>query len=447
MEVPASLSRGSPGPRSGTGLRRPRVRVSRRDARPYRARCRRDRQRDRRARARGVGRPQAADVRGRRARTLLRPPRPRGNAATALRRASLGARRRERGGRRQLAGAGRAAVLRRDAHRAAQRHAPAAVQDRGAADPRRQRRAARRLRVGRRRRLPARRAGTQPRATHAGHRRDDPDRSVPPDHPRSGAAARRPGRPRHRQDSGRAPPRVVRPLFTPRPAAARARRRPEPHVHGVRLARPSDAGRGKRRATGSGRARGRAGGLGRRPPARPAVERRPEARRGDRPCGRDGIDSASRGARRAARGRVHPGPRAGRGRVARGGPRRARADVRRTRAVSHERVAPVLRGLRDAARRPGLAGLRRDRAGPSGEGVPHAMARPRLADGLAGTPRPGAAHDPDAACERRRRRPRQRRAARAPALAHRLRLERGRRAVASTRRTRSSPSHRGSSAT
>ena len=66
--------------------------------------------------------------------------------------------------------------------------------------------------------------------------------------------ARRAGRPRHRQDGGRPPPRVLAPLHAPRAAAARARRRAEPDLHGLRLARPADARRGGGRAAGRHRA-------------------------------------------------------------------------------------------------------------------------------------------------------------------------------------------------
>ena len=100
------------------------------------------------------------------------------------------------------------------------------------------------------RRLPARGARARPRRAHARHRRDDPGRPVPPDHARPRRRARDPGRPRHRQDRGRAAPRVVARLHARRAAAAprRARRRPEPHLHGVRLARAAGARRGRGRA-------------------------------------------------------------------------------------------------------------------------------------------------------------------------------------------------------
>ena len=53
-------------------------------------------------------------------------------------------------------------------------------------------------------------------AAHARHRRDDPGRPVPADHPRPRAAARRPGRAGHREDRGRAPSRLVPALRAPR---------------------------------------------------------------------------------------------------------------------------------------------------------------------------------------------------------------------------------------
>ena len=63
----------------------------------------------------------------------------------------------------------------------------------------------------------------------------------------AGAAARHPGRPRDRQDGGRAPPGVVPPVRAPRHAATHPRRGPESEVHGLRLARPAGARRGRRR--------------------------------------------------------------------------------------------------------------------------------------------------------------------------------------------------------
>ena len=97
-----------------------------------RARGRRHRQRGRRARARGVGGSAAADVRGRRAGPLLRPARPRVDAATALRGPPLGARR-GRASRSSSTGRrprpGRSTSRRR---RPARRHAPAPLPDRRA---------------------------------------------------------------------------------------------------------------------------------------------------------------------------------------------------------------------------------------------------------------------------------------------------------------------------
>ena len=122
------------------------------------------------------------------------------------------------------------------------------------------------------RRLPARGARAGPRPAHARHRRDDPGRPVPADHPRPGLGARDPGRPGHRQDSGRPAPCLVAALHAARTAATpgRARRRAEPDVHGVRLTRPAGARRGRRRAARRRRARGRRGrrSCATRPPSR-----------------------------------------------------------------------------------------------------------------------------------------------------------------------------------
>ena len=111
------------------------------------------------------------------------------------------------------------------------------------------RRAARRLRRRRRPRRrghPARGARTQPRPAHARHRRDDPDRPVPPDHARARGRTRHPGRARHREDRGRPAPRVVAALQLPPGARARRcpGRRAEPGLHGLHLARLADARRG-----------------------------------------------------------------------------------------------------------------------------------------------------------------------------------------------------------
>ena len=194
----------------------------------------------------------ARDVRGRRARSAVRPARLRGGRAGALRRPPLGARRRGRSDRRQLAGAGREAVLHSHAAGSSARHAPPSLPGAGSQAARHRRRDARRLDARRRerRRLPPRGARPQPRHPHARHRRDDPGRPVPPDHPCAGPAARDPGRPRNGQDRRRAPSGVVADLHrarTQRPES-RARRRAEPHVHGIRLARPAGARRGQRRA-------------------------------------------------------------------------------------------------------------------------------------------------------------------------------------------------------
>ena len=85
------------------------------------------------------------------------------------------------------------------------------------------------------------------------------------------------------------------------------------------------------------------------------------------------------GARRPARRRVRPGPRAGGGRARRRGARGARSHDPGARALPDERPAPLLRGLRRAPRRAGLAGLRRGGASAQGEGLPQPLARAGLA--------------------------------------------------------------------
>ena len=71
---------------------------------------------------------------------------------------------------------------------------------------------------------------------------------------RAGRCARHPGRAGHRQDGRRAAPRLLAALHPPRAAAPRARRRSEPHVHGLRLARAAGARRGGGRAASGLRA-------------------------------------------------------------------------------------------------------------------------------------------------------------------------------------------------
>ena len=142
---------------------------------------------------------------------------------------------------------------------------------RGPAAARPERREARRVGLRGGRRLPPRRARAEPRAAHARHRRVDPGRPVQAHHPRARPAAGRPGRARHGQDGGRPPSRLVPPLHAPRAAQARARRRPEPDVHGVRLPRPADARGRERRAARDRRARRRGRGNGRRRVRRSSV--------------------------------------------------------------------------------------------------------------------------------------------------------------------------------
>ena len=163
---------------------------------------------------------------------------------------------------------------------------------------------------GRRRvrlRLPARGARPPPRGADARHRRDDPVRPVPADHGRARGRARRPGRPRHGQDGRRPPPRVVASVHAPRAAAARARRRAEPDVHGLRLARAPGArrggGRAARRLRAARRDRGRARGGGR----RRAAEGRPPSRRRRAARGRARGAAGAAGARPLRRRRLRLG--------------------------------------------------------------------------------------------------------------------------------------------
>ena len=200
----------------------------------------------------------AADVRGRRARALLRPARLRDDAAAALHRPALGAR---RGAASSSSSTGRR-----------RRRAPfytATPQDpHGVTLRRRFRTDGRRLldiadealdgsivdgaavgdflleELERRRDVRMRDIVATIQADQYRLITHEPD-----------GAARHPGRAGHRQDGGRAAPRLVAALHRTRGPAAprRARRRAEPHVHGVRQPRAAGARRGQRRA-----ARGRA---------------------------------------------------------------------------------------------------------------------------------------------------------------------------------------------
>ena len=140
------------------------------------------------------------------------------------------------------------------------------------------------------------------------------------------------------QDRGRAAPRVVAPLHAPRAAAPRARRRAEPDVHGLRLARAAGARRGGGRAArGVGAARrdrGRARGRRR----RRAAEGGHAARRGRAARGR-ARGAADAGGARALRGRrVRLGAGAPGARAARRGARVRRRRSRRRASGSAWRV-------------------------------------------------------------------------------------------------------------
>ena len=146
-----ACSREPSGADSRAGLRRPGLRAPRADARRARLGRRQGRRRGRPGRDGRMGGEAAADVRGRRARALLRPARLRDDGAAALHRPALGARRGAAAARHQLAGAGRAAVLHGDAAGPARRDAAPALPCRRAPAARHRRRGARRLDRRRRR--------------------------------------------------------------------------------------------------------------------------------------------------------------------------------------------------------------------------------------------------------------------------------------------------------
>ena len=236
---------------AGAGLRRPRVRVPRPDALDARAHRRLDGDRVRSDRDGGVGEAARPDVPGRRARALLRPPDARrrrcgrstsaaaGCTTTSTRCSSSTGRRRRRGRstrrrptdphgvtqRRRYRTDGRRIVDISDESLDGTGVEGASVSDFLLEELERRR-------EGRMRDIVATIQSDQYRLITA-----EPERR-----------ARRAGRPGHRQDRRRAAPRVVAALHAPRAAAPRARRRPEPDVHGLRLARAAGARRGGGRA-------------------------------------------------------------------------------------------------------------------------------------------------------------------------------------------------------
>src|SRR5439155_25330266 len=137
-----------------TGLRRPGLRGARADARRGRGGRGPRRRRGRPGSDGRLGGEAAADVRGRRAGSVLRLPRLRAAHAAALHRPSLGARRRAAPAGRELAGAGGASLLHGDAAGPARRHAAPPLPHPGAAADRHLGRVAgwvdRRRRLGRR---------------------------------------------------------------------------------------------------------------------------------------------------------------------------------------------------------------------------------------------------------------------------------------------------------
>ena len=312
------------------------------------------------------------DVRGRRARPLLRPARPRRRPRAPL-----------YVGRRWVheeqtpivvnwqAPAARA-VLHGDRRRSAGRRAPPPLPERGPPAARPLRRAAGRLgrrRHPRRRRHPARGARAQPRRAHARHRRDDPGRPVPPDHAR---AARASSSSRAGPGTGKTAVGLHRAswlLYTYRrelERSGRPRRRAEPGVHGLHLARAADARRGARRAARDRRARrGRRGRRG-------ATSRRSHGCKGDerladviaaavRALPAAPVRASRRAARRGRAARV-PGP-------GRGARRRGAAELgrprRRPRPPADEARSRVLRAVHAAARRRRVPLLRRHRGARS----------------------------------------------------------------------------------
>ena len=331
---------------------------------------------------RGLGERPSAHLRGRRARPLLRPDRLGGSRRPDLRRAPLGSRRRPPRASRQLADARGAPVLHGHAGRAARSHAPTALSHPRPDADGNQRRGAQRLarrRGGLRGRLPARGARAHPRHAHARHRRDDPSRPVPPDRARTGAAARHSGRAGHGQDGGRPAPRLLAALRAPRTAAAGARRRAEPGLHGIRVARPPHARRGQRRPAGRRGARGRRRGHARGPARGAAAEGGHGARGRTPPTGRGGFRGRAAGARRADGGAVRR-PRSRRGRrAARGVARGARPVGSGARALPDERSAPLLRGLWRSSGRAGLPELRGGRTSVAARRAPDAIPEPRVA--------------------------------------------------------------------
>ena len=184
-------------------------------------------------------------------------------------------------------------------------------------------------------------------------------------------------------------------------AAARARGRAEPGLHGVRLARPPHARRGQRRPARGRRARAGRRADARRPARRAAPEGGHAPGRSRAPGGRGRVCRRAAGAGRAAGGPLRR-RRGGRGRrAARRGARGARPDRRRARALPDERAAPLLRGLRRPARRPGLPELRGGRARAAAGRAPDEVPRRVVAGAQAGAGRAPAARLTRGPCRRK----------------------------------------------
>ena len=269
---------------------------------------------------------------------------------TALRRPPLGARRRQRDARRQLAGAGRAAVLRRHAVGPAQRHAPSPLSHRG-----------RRIldlsdETSATARAPSRAAtscstsssGAASRTCATSSRRSS--RPVPADHARPEPPLVVQGGPGTGKTAVGLPPCLLPALRAPRArsGASSSSARTRPSWSTSRTCCPTLGEESvEQRAVGelvdgldvtAQRSTG-----GRAAQGRPATRRRP------RPCRRSSLRPAATELVARLEGEYVRVRRARGRRAARGGARRAGPDRARARAVPHGRPAPLLRGLRARA--------------------------------------------------------------------------------------------------
>ena len=220
-----------------------------------------------------------------------------------------------------------------------------------------------------------------------------------------GPSARDPGWAGNRQDGRRPPPCLVADLHRAGEECAqpRARRRAEPDVHGVRLARAARPRRGERGAARGRRARRRRRADAARPARRRAAEGGHAAGRRDRAAQPSCGSPPSPRSSDPARGRVHPGAARASCAAARGDPRGSTGRPRPPASASG--WGSLRRFYEEYGRRP--AGRRDPQTASevekalAGERLPRPRARRRAWPvGDAGEARALAAHDAGASSPR-----------------------------------------------